>query len=137
MVRVSRSTITCGRFTTRDEAHEFVSNLDLPAGVSTRYYMQDATGNRLYKVPGTDRRVTKDEAASSGYSNPKPEYYVKVQNQHVSFHKSMSEAQRAREALVKDGLNNLSGVMDRQGRGVDASMTSAQTRSLLANIDRC
>jgi hypothetical protein len=124
------------RFDTRQEIHDFVVELDLPAKVSTRYYMEDANGKRIYAIPGTDKRITRDEAASSGYSAPKPDYRATVQNQHVSFHKTLSDANRARDALEKDGLKKLSGVMDRRGRGVDNSFTSAQTRSLIANVDR-
>lgn len=128
------------RFEDRKAMHEYVSRLatkeGLPARVSTRYYMEDAQGGRIYKVPGTDRKITADEAATHGYSSPKPEYHVNVQNKHVSFHKTMSAAEDARRALQEDGLKNISAVQDRRGRGVDKSFTSAHTRALLANVDR-
>ena len=128
------------RFDTEQEAKNYVGKLDLPSNVSTRYYLEDAQGNRHNTVTedGVTRRVTSEDTGGNippGWSNKK-DYRVRVQNQHVAFAESYSDAQRVREDMQKGGVQNVSNVQDRRGRGVDASMTSPQTRALLANIDR-
>ena len=114
-------------FNTREEAHSFVSGLELPSRARIVYY-----------DPVTKARTTKSNVQSVGGRNISPDerYRVEVENNHVEMANSMSEARQQREAMIAAGVNEVSNVLDRRDRETNNTISSAQTRALIARIEK-
>lgn len=114
-------------FAGRDEAHSFVRSLELPARTRTVYY-----------DPITKERTTKGNVQTYQGQNLSPieRHLVTVENNHVEMANSMSEAKQQREAMFKAGVKDVTNVLDRRDRETNNQISSAQTRALIARIER-
>jgi hypothetical protein len=113
-------------FDTEAQAHAYATGTRMKATVREINYHKDTSTGEI-------TRVTGEEAASVGDITSK--YRVSLERQNYQTATSRAEAERNRQAMAADGVENLSGVMDKRDEQAWSKINSADQKIIEHKID--
>lgn len=124
-------------FDNEQQARVYATGTRMKATTREAYYIKDASGKYtdVYpKTPETEaagivgKRVKAEDAETT-------KYRVSLERQNYQAATSRAEAMRNREAMAADGVENLSGVMDKRDEKAWSQLNSADQNLLERRID--
>jgi hypothetical protein len=98
------------------DAHEFATDTDMHATPRPVYYLEDPKNPGVYKTEIVDPDSGKPVKASADEYDER-RYQVALQHEHMEIHPDYASAKRARQAMLDNGLINVSGVLDKRKEG--------------------
>lgn len=121
-------------FDSRADAHEYATSTDLHATPKMKYYFKDPNDPSKYVTEIYDPDTEKMVRASSDEYDAKT-YQVTLQREHTEIHQKPSEAERARKAMEKIGVKDVSQVLDKRRDADVTKMTGTMEQAFAKRID--